>query len=334
MPVDVTALAKGAAFRVVLVLSFLWPLSIGVLDIAEGSDVWLTVLGLVAPWACVLIAALVVRLDSGVGLVAAVLGGLGWGIAGAVAFFFGALAYAIGSGARVGGGDAGGWMAIWGLIICGGAGGAVGAACGAVAWALKLGLAARIRVVRLAFMCATAVVGVGGTSAGVALAILDDDEGDDTEGWTVEDAREFEDFSLYWVGESYEGLPLNRIIPYGYDTEPPNPPEEAEYSISFIYEDRGPGPEEGCPVSLTVRVEPCRMNRPGRFAPSVRGGPFEIREARAEYVSGDLRIWTGNVYISIFAVCVSDMEVADQLRLVSEGPEGALKPLGPPDPGC
>jgi hypothetical protein len=331
--VGVAALLKGAAFRVVLALSFVWGFSVEALDIGEGREAWLTILGLVAPWVCVLIAALVARLDRGVGLVEAVLGGLGWGFAGAVLFFFGVLSE---SAFDLGDGDAtdlgGGILLIGWLILWGGAGAVVGAACGAAAWVLKLGLAAKTKVVRLAFMGVTAVVAVGGTSAGVTLAVLDG--ADDTGGWTIEEAREFEGFSLYWVGDSYEGLPLTRIIGYRYDPEPPVPAVEAESSVSFIYGDCDPPPDGGCPPPLAVVVEPCRMNRPGRFAPSVRGGPFEIRGARAEYVSGDLRIWTGDVYISIFAISASHMEVANQLRLVSEGPEGASKPLGPPNPGC
>ncbi len=154
-------------------------------------------------------------------------------------------------------------------------------------------------------------------------------------GWTIEDAKQFREFPLYWLGESYEGLPLTKIIRYRYDPEPPIPAIQAENIVLFIYGSCNPGPEGGCPPPLSIRVEPYCMNPPEGFAPAVRGGPFEVRGALAEQVSGDIRIWTGDVSVAIFTDgLAAQVDAGEQLRLVSEGPEGAQRTLGPPTATC
>lgn len=160
------------------------------------------------------------------------------------------------------------------------------------------------------------------------------DGGDDAGRWMIEDARQFDEFSLYWLGDSYEGLPLTKIIRYRYDPEPPIPPMEAGNSVTFIYGTCEPPPDGGCAPPLSIVVEPYCMKPPERVAPAVRGTPFQVRGALAEQIGDHLRIWTGDISISIFTEPTSLIDAANQLRLVSEGPEGAMKPLGPPDPGC
>lgn len=177
---------------------------------------------------------------------------------------------------------------------------------------------------------------VVGTAVVVSIVLLGD--GDDTGrgGWTIEDARQFEGFSLYWLGDSYEGLPLTEIIRYRHDPETPIPAKEAEDTVIFIYGSCTPPREGGCVPPLSLSMEPCRIKPPGHFSPRMRlGEPFEVRGALVWNIGGDhFRIWTRDVSIAIFTEPASQMDVANQLRLVTEGPEGALKPLGPPDPGC
>ncbi len=143
--------------------------------------------------------------------------------------------------------------------------------------------------------------------------------------WTVEDAKHFKEFPLYWLGESYEGLPLTKIIRYRYD----------ENIVLFIYGSCTPGPDSGCAPPLSIRVEPYCMKPPERISPAVRGTPFEVRGAVAEQISGDLRIWSGEVSVKVFTEgAASQVEAVEKLRLVSEGPEGALELLGPPTASC
>ena len=170
--------------------------------------------------------------------------------------------------------------------------------------------------------------GAGDTSSGSAPASAGQPR------WTIEDAKQFTEFTLYWLGESYEGLPLTKIIRYRYDPEPPIPPIEAENIVLFIYGSCNPGPDSGCAPPLSIRVEPYCMNPPEGFAPAVRDAPFEVRGALAERIAGHLRIWTGDVGITILTNPVSQVEAAEKLRLVSEGPEGAQRMPGAPNAVC
>lgn len=187
---------------------------------------------------------------------------------------------------------------------------------------------------RLRFALIGLLVFAGGfVVTGVSLSLLDGGGGGGSAQparagelrWTVEDAKQFKEFPLYWLGESYEGLPLTKIIRYRYD----------ENIVLFIYGSCTPGPESGCPPPLSIRVEPYCMKPPERIAPAVRGTPFQVRGAPAEQISGDLRIWTGEVSVKIFTDgLAAQVEAAEKLRLVGEGPEGAQRTLGPPDTGC
>jgi hypothetical protein len=153
--------------------------------------------------------------------------------------------------------------------------------------------------------------------------------------WTIEDARQFDEFPLYWLGDSYEGLPLTKVIRYQYEPEPPIPAETAENVVLFIYGSCTPTGEGGCPPPLSIRVEPYCEAPPEIFSPAVRQGtPFEIRDATAEQIAGHLRVWTDDAAITIYAANLAQTEAAQKLRLVDEGAEGSLKPLGPPNAAC
>lgn len=151
--------------------------------------------------------------------------------------------------------------------------------------------------------------------------------------WTIQDARAFQEFPLYWLGESYEGLSLTAIIRYRYDPEPPIPAVTAEDSVAFIYGTCTPSPEAGCAPPVQIIVEPYCTRPPEIIAPlAAVGSSFDMRGATAQWVTDHLRIWTGDVSTTIFAE--AEISAAEQLRLVSEGPEGALLPLGPPTASC
>ena len=218
---------------------------------------------------------------------------------------------------------------------------------------------------RLALMGAVVFAG-GFFVTGVLLSVLDGAGGSAPPAsagqlrWTVEDARAFQGFPLYWLGESYEGLPLTTIIRYQYDPDPPKPAAHSENSVTFIYGSCTPSAAGGCPPPLSIVVELYCMRPPELFAPAVRSGePFYVGGALAEYMGLHLRIWTENVTISILEAGIGgevadaeqltvaerrraaeqlsmaeQLRAAEQLRLVSEGPAGALKPLGSPNVDC
>lgn len=178
-------------------------------------------------------------------------------------------------------------------------------------------------------------------------------------GWTLDDARSFKGFPLYYLGDNYAGLPLTEIIRYRYEPEPPIPPWEAENIVLFIYGSCTPSGEgrPSCVAPLSLRVEPYCMAPPELFSASARSGePFDVRDALAEQVAGHLHVWSGEVGITIYThglpaqietaerlkemgITITDelppqLEAAEDLRLVNEGPEGAIEPLGPPAAIC
>ena len=143
--------------------------------------------------------------------------------------------------------------------------------------------------------------------------------------WTVEDARSFDDFTLYWLGEEIEGLPVTQITRYKFD-DPVNPLSK-EDSVSFIYGDCTPRLDEetGCSVPLSIRVEP-RCSQAIRFTPGdFPGEDISVRGVPAKYHDEDhITIWTDDVTVSIQR---SDTKIAPALALAD-----ALVLLNQPEP--
>ena len=116
---------------------------------------------------------------------------------------------------------------------------------------------------------------------------------------------EFDEFTLFWLGETYQGLPLTDTV-YA----------ESEKVVLFVYGTCDPGHEEGCAPPLSLRVEPCVQSPPGSS------------------VQGDRRVWTRDVTITISAVQVPAEQVRKALRPVSRGSEDAVAPLDSPIEDC
>jgi len=176
--------------------------------------------------------------------------------------------------------------------------------------------------VNLRFLVGGVVLGGIAVLVGVSFVVLY--LGDDSvRGWPIEDARQFEEFSLFWLGDEYAGLPLTNIVH-----------AKSEKVVIFVYGSCDPGGEGGCAPPLSVRIEPCSHEPPGRpLSRDYAGSPPEIRGAQTAFVGGDLRVWTRDVTVTLFAERGLALEAAGALRLVTEGPEGAekeLEPLGYP----
>ncbi len=321
------ALARRAGVLALLALSFLWGFFIEVSDLFDNIEFWPGAVAVVLPWMVVLTIALAALMSRDAPLYSTSRFGVILGVPVVLVFVVGILSpYALGLGDRgfteIGGEF--GWQAalIWFLVVWG-LGGAVlgavlGAVCGALAWGLHRALGAgwRNMNVNLRFLVGGVVLGGVAVLVGVSIVLLEG--GDSVSGWPIEDARQFDQFSLFWLGEEYEGLPLRRI---SYVSN--------EKVFLFVYGSCNPRGEGGCAPPLSLTIEPCNLE------PHGGGGSFEIRGARAAFSNaGQLKVWTREVTVSVFAEPGLAMEAANALRPVSEGPEGALEPLEPPGYPC
>ena len=105
---------------------------------------------------------------------------------------------------------------------------------------------------------------------------------------TVDQARAFNEFTLYWLGDTYHGLPLTKI-------------HRALGGVEFIYgtcttED----PSGECNLPLVLQEQPNCAVVPEVIATEAKqGSMFTIRSAGALVVSGGIRLWTGDVTIKI-----------------------------------
>jgi hypothetical protein len=156
----------------------------------------------------------------------------------------------------------------------------------------------------------------------------------DTAGFGLEDARQFNDFSIYWVGESFRGLPLN-VIQKLHD--PGIPGLEAKTADDVVVLGYGDCDiqfgEESCAVPLSITVQPYCQATPEDIDDAVKAGPeFEIRDAKALQTSGSLVIWTNDVHISIAGTSVEiQRDAAENLvALTAMGAKSTSETLGPP----
>lgn len=120
--------------------------------------------------------------------------------------------------------------------------------------------------------------------------------------WSVDDARAFEEFPLFWAGEEYAGNELTTIIRADYVSAERPGLTVYEDSASFLYGTcELPEGEGGCAVPYQLAIQTaCSMV--GRVSPA----QFE-RGVVANGVTGDisrgygqLMLWTQDVIITIF----------------------------------
>jgi hypothetical protein len=194
---------------------------------------------------------------------------------------------------------------------------------------LRLAVAAVVAFV-IAFLLSAAllsVLGEGGGSAKPASA--------GQINWTIDDAKNFRGFSLFWLGENYDGLPLTKIIRYKFQPDPSKMWVFPEDSVTFLYGSCTPSPDSGCAAPVQIILEPYCMRPPELLAEGVRGTPFAVRQAVAEQVGDHLRLWTGDASITIFADGLQPQtEIAAKIMPVDASPGDSLDALGPPDTRC
>jgi hypothetical protein len=155
--------------------------------------------------------------------------------------------------------------------------------------------------------------------------------------WSLEDVREFEGFPVYWLGESFQGLPLERVArmddPGGFPGKPYNDPW---HEVRFIYGTCTiPPGESSCRVPLSIDIRPYCEVPPEIVADAVKTGPpEEIRGAVVQRTGkSSMLVWTDNVSIGIHATdpAVADAAAQNLVRLNGSKPSLPEEALGPPD---
>jgi hypothetical protein len=144
--------------------------------------------------------------------------------------------------------------------------------------------------------------------------------------WTIEEAQRFEEFSLYWVGEEFRGLPLTDIS--RFDSRSNDPPVlRPENSVTFMYGTCKPPGDGGCSPPIQIIVQPyCKMAfvHAGDNPEPFRKGA-EISGAEIE---SNLYVWTGNAAVQIYAYGESGGPRAVANGLVSMNNDSVLTPSG------
>jgi hypothetical protein len=141
--------------------------------------------------------------------------------------------------------------------------------------------------------------------------------------WTVYELERFRGFPVYWLGESYQGLPLTDIA-YVRDAGPPDgsrPPVEYVALVYGTCEIPAGAPEEtaGCAPPIQVITDPFCLNRPSWLAQAARvGSPETLRGALAQHTqSGNLHVYTADATIVVFAS--AGPEAAEQAVMALRG---------------
>ena len=186
---------------------------------------------------------------------------------------------------------------------------------------------------------ATMLAGRAATRAAIAECndprAVDADPGN----WTIEDAQSFEEFPIFWIGDSWDGCQLTSIIRYVYDPpDRPGVPDFPQNEVTFIYGscviegvgfDRG-----GCAPPFVVNIYPYCQTPPELVAGLGIEPATTMRGALGQWLGDSIMLWTQNVAIRLWS---ADRGTADRMldALQPVNAAASLTPDGllhPPDP--
>jgi len=126
----------------------------------------------------------------------------------------------------------------------------------------------------------------------------------------LQEARDFKEWPLYWLGESFESLPLTKIAWFTPERGSPT-----DNTIDFIYGIcTPPAGGGGCAPPLSIQVSPLDFTPPEKISGVKRGDLFDFRGAKALWVDErQLGIWTGDSAIFIFGSREIVLKAAEQI---------------------
>lgn len=131
-------------------------------------------------------------------------------------------------------------------------------------------------------------------ASGVALVV--GDPGGPGGRLSLEEARRFDEFPLYYAGQEVDGLPLTAVL---------RRDDRADY-VSFVYGDCTPASDAGCSPPAEVQVWGSADRNAGSYDGSVPGAPplehTRIRGRPAAFVGdGALEIYADESTVVVFA---------------------------------
>jgi hypothetical protein len=136
---------------------------------------------------------------------------------------------------------------------------------------------------------------------------------------SLEEARSFDEFPLYYAGDEIDGLPLRAVLRREGD---------ADY-VSFVYGDCTPASDAGCAPPAEVQVWAGRARNARSYDTSASGTPApahaRIRGLPAAFVSeGALEIYTEEATIVVFGDSRDRaLAIAGALRCLRRTGDGA-----------
>ncbi len=167
--------------------------------------------------------------------------------------------------------------------------------------------------------------------AATLTACSEDDEIESN--WTIDEARRFDEFPLYWLGDSYMGLPLTAVT-HGQTVD--------LETVGFVYGESSCN-DSACNAPIWIITEPYCQSSPEQVRSLLNEfkgygsviSEVEFREAKGyltDWEEPRLYFWTGGSAIQINSndSTVSIHQVAQDLIPVTNSTDAKLKPLPPP----
>ncbi|TMF97462.1 MAG: hypothetical protein E6I03_13610 [Chloroflexi bacterium] len=173
--------------------------------------------------------------------------------------------------------------------------------------------------------------------------------------WTLDDARSFDQFPLYWLGANYEGMPLTLIRRRQATSYTPPPTGRGMATPDYVSYSYGELSLTGDPYSpswmapLEITIYPYCENSPEQLLSRLRNFEddpnldlhyevtnIEIRGADGYIIQADgsktISLWTGAsaVFVNEWKSGVELEKAAQDLFPIAEDSGAELKPLPPP----
>lgn len=150
--------------------------------------------------------------------------------------------------------------------------------------------------------------------------------------WTVAQVRAFSGYTVLWLGEEYQGLPLTEVTRDVGDDNPNSLSPASKDAFVFTYGSCTIQPgNDACALPLTLIVEPRCYLPPELLSANQKTGPVRNVRGAAEqqdFMGGQV-VWTGDVAVSILG-SLDPSQVAQALRPVTET-GNAISALAAPD---